>query len=142
MPKSKYSASVEDYIEAIHEIIKDKQAVRAKDIAKRLGVANPSVSGALKHMSELGLINYAPYDVITLTAKGEKTAHEVIKKHEVLTSFFMEIFALSPQEAEAEACKVEHAISGKILRNFVSFMEFVRSDTAMAKCIARLKAKF
>ena len=139
MAKKKYSASVEDYIEAIHQIIAEKQAVRAKDIAKRLEVSNPSVTGALKHMAELGLINYAPYDVITLTVPGEKIAHKVIKKHETLTSFFTEVLALSPQEADAEACKVEHALSGRVLQRLIAFMEQISTETGLHQEILKLR---
>ncbi|MCK4511033.1 MarR family transcriptional regulator, partial [bacterium] len=57
--------SQEDYLEAILAILEDKQAVRAKDIAKRLGVTGPSVTGALHVLSAKGVVNYAPYDVIT-----------------------------------------------------------------------------
>ncbi len=78
------SASLEDYLEAIFHIIKQKQAVRAKDISRRLTVSSSSVTGALHSMAERGLINYAPYDVITLTAKGKAVAEDVIRRHEVL----------------------------------------------------------
>ncbi|MBF0431825.1 MAG: metal-dependent transcriptional regulator [Fibrobacteria bacterium] len=142
MPKKKYSASVEDYLEAIHEIIAKKQAVRAKDIAAWLGVSNPSVSGALKHIANLGLINYVPYDVITLTPLGEKTAHEVIKKHATLTAFFTDLLALSPEEADEEACKVEHVISGKLLQRLIGILDHVKNDPTFSKCVNRLHQKF
>jgi len=67
------TASLEDYLEAIFQIIAEKQAVRPKDIARRLKVSNASVTGALRSLAEKKLINYAPYDVISLTTDG-KTA--------------------------------------------------------------------
>ena len=72
------SASLENYLEAIFHISEDKQAARAKDIAQRLKLKGSSVTGALRLLSERGLINYAPYDIITLTPKGKKVARDVV----------------------------------------------------------------
>ena len=61
------SASLEDYIEAIYHIISEKEVARGKDIASRLKVSGASVTEALRALSKKGLINYAPYEVITMT---------------------------------------------------------------------------
>ena len=68
----KVSASLEDYLEAIYHTVEAKGAARAKDIVMRLGVHNSSVTQALRSLSEKELINYAPYDVITLTDKARR----------------------------------------------------------------------
>ena len=86
--KERLSASQEDYLEAIFHIISEKQAVRAKDIALRLKVKNASVTGALRILAGKGLVNYAPYDVISLTAEGKRIAEDIIRRHEVLHNFF------------------------------------------------------
>ena len=67
------TASLEDYLEAIFHIVERKQAARAKDISKRMHVNGSSVTGALRALSERNLVNYAPYDIVTLTAEGERT---------------------------------------------------------------------
>lgn len=118
------SASLEDYMEAIFRIVQEKQAVRAKDIGKRLKVGRSSVTGALHALAERELINYAPYDVITLTDKGKAVAENVARRHEVLQDFFVKVLAVDSEEADATACKMEHAISDTILERFVEFVEF------------------
>lgn len=126
MPKVKMlSASMEDYLEAIFHISADKQAARAKDIAKRLKVNNSSVTGALRILSEKGYINYAPYDLITLTKKGIELAKDVVRRHEVLRDFFVKILFIDKDEAEETACKMEHAVSSNILNRIIRFVEFV-----------------
>ena len=119
------SASLEDYLEAIFRIAREKQAARAKDIGKLMQVSRSSVTGALRALSERGLINYAPYDLITLTDKGKAVAEDVARRHEVLRDFFVNVLAVDQQEADAAACKVEHAISETILARFVQYLEFV-----------------
>ena len=59
--------SVEMYLKAIYQVVREKQAARAKDIAIRLNVNSSSVTAALKHLAGRGFINYEPYDIITLT---------------------------------------------------------------------------
>ncbi len=119
------SASLEDYLEAIFHIIAEKQAARAKDISKRLKVGGSSVTGALRSLAERGLINYAPYDVITLTADGRKIAEDVVRRHEVLRDFFVKVLAVEYGEADEAACKMEHAIPKTILERFIDFANFV-----------------
>ena len=121
------SASLEDYLEAIFHIVAEKQAARAKDIAKRLGVNNSSVTGALRSLAEKGYINYAPYDVITLTPSGKEIAEDIVRKHEALQDFFVKVLHIDEAEAEDAACKMEHAVSPVILDRLIRFMEFVES---------------
>ena len=124
-PVDELSASMEDYLEAIYHIVTAKQAARAKDIAKRLDVNNSSVTGALRTLSEKGFINYAPYDVITLTPKGHKHAEDVVRRHEALMDFFTKVLCIEKAEASDAACKMEHAVSRTILDRLIRFVEFI-----------------
>ena len=119
------TSSLEDYLEAIFLIVEKKGAARAKDISDRLRVNSSSVTGALHALSDRELVNYAPYDVITLTATGEEAAREVVRRHEALRDFFVKVLAVSGKEAEEAACKIEHGISRTILERFIRFVEYV-----------------
>ena len=119
------TSSMEDYLEAIYHIVRQKQAARAKDIAGRLKVNNSSVTGALRSLSEKGFINYAPYDVITLTPKGHAHAEDVVRRHEALMDFFTKVLCVDPDEASDAACKMEHAVSRTILDRLIRFVEFL-----------------
>lgn len=119
------TASLEDYLEAIFHIIAEKQAVKPKDIAKRLKVSNSSVTGALRSLAEKKLINYAPYDVISLTPTGKTAAKDVIRRHEVLCDFFVKVLAVEECDADKAACQMEHSIPKMILERFIQFAEFI-----------------
>lgn len=119
------TASQEDYLEAIFHIAADKQAARAKDIAERLKVNSSSVTGALRVLAEKGLVNYAPYDVITLTAEGKQIAEDVVRRHEVLRDFFVRVLRIAPAEADEGACRAEHAFPRSILDSLIKFVEFL-----------------
>lgn len=119
------TASLEDYLEAIFHIIAEKKAARPKDIARRLKVSNPSVTGALRLLAKKKLVNYAPYDLVTLTKSGETAARDVIRRHEVLRDFFVKVLAVEEDVADRAACKMEHSIPRVILERFIQFAEFV-----------------
>jgi len=119
------SASLEDYLEAIFHIIAEKQVARPKDIARQLKVSYASVTGALRALSDKELINYSPYDVITLTQKGKDAAEDVVRRHEVLRKFFVDVLAVNEKEADEAACKMEHSIPDIILERFIQFARFV-----------------
>lgn len=121
------TASLEDYLETIYHIIDEKQAARVKDIATRLGVQNSSVTGALKNLTKKGYINYVPYDVITLSDKGEKTALDVIRRHEVMKTFIVDILCLDDNDAaEKAACQMEHSVPSEVLERIIRFVEFTQ----------------
>ncbi len=117
---------MEDYLEAIYHIVSEKKAARAKDIAIRMAVNSASVTGALRLLSEKGHINYAPYDLITLTTGGETLARDIVRRHEILKDFFTKVLDVDELEAENNACKMEHAISPAIIDRLVRFVEFIQ----------------
>jgi DtxR family Mn-dependent transcriptional regulator len=119
------SSSLEDYLEAIYHIVEQKQAARAKDIADRMAVNSSSVTGALQSLATKGLVNYAPYDIITLTDDGKRVARDVIRRHEALHHFLVKVLSVESKEAEEAACKMEHDISPKILERLIQFVDFI-----------------
>lgn len=121
------SASLEDYIEAIYNIIAEKQTVRGKDIAARLEVSGASVTEALRSLAKKGLINYAPYEAITLTSRGRLVALDVIRRHNALKQFFVEVLGIDHDLAEQGACRVEHAAPQAIIDRIIRFTRFLKS---------------
>ena len=116
------SSSLEDYLEAIYEIYTEKRGVKAIDISKKLGVGRSSVTEALKTLAQKHLVNYSRYGVLSLTSAGEDAAKNVIVKHKVLYNFFKNKLNLDEQEAQENACRVEHVLSEKAFRSLIDFV--------------------
>lgn len=121
------SASLENYLETIFHIVSEKAAAKPRDIANMLGVNNSSVTGALRALAERELIHYAPFEIVTLTPKGEEIASAVVRRHRILRDFFAQTLGIDETEADAVACKVEHAITPAVFERFVGFLDFIRS---------------
>ncbi len=127
------SASLEDYIETIYHIVEEKQVARAKNIADQLGVSRASVTEALRALSSRGLINYAPYEVITMTEEGMRVAEDVIFRHNTLKNFFIEILAIDEATAEDGACKIEHSAPPEVIQQMINFTKFIDSQPQEGK---------
>ena len=121
----KLTASQEDYLEAIYHISVEKMAARAKDIAVRLGVKASSVTGALRTLGSMGLVNYAPYDLITLTDRGKVLAKDIVNRHDALEKFLVNVLGIDKQEADEAACKMEHSVPKAIVERLVKYSEYV-----------------
>ena len=120
------SPSMENYLEAIFHIVEEKKAARPKDITHSLNVNASSVTSALRWLSEHDLINYAPFELVTLTPSGEKVARNVVRRHEALCDFFTDVLAIDNEEADRAACEMEHAVSPEVLDRLTRFVDFVK----------------
>ncbi len=125
MENKELSASLEDYVEAVFLISQNHQGVHANQIAEYLKVAKSSVSWALNQLSERGLINYKPYETISLTEKGEKIARRVAGRHEKIKTFLKEVLSVEEDMAEANACRMEHVVDKEVLERMNRFVEFL-----------------
>jgi DtxR family Mn-dependent transcriptional regulator len=122
--KLKLSQSLEDYLETIYVIQQTESVARIKDIASRLDVSAPSVSGAVKSLRKMGLVEHSDYGYVELSEKGRKKAAQIYEIHEALTSFLHRILGLDAQKAEADACKIEHVLDTETARRISQFLEF------------------
>ena len=123
--KKVLSDSLEDYLETILELEKKNKVARVKDIADKLGVLRGSVTGALKTLAEKELINYEPYSYITLTRKGAAIAREITRRHTVIQTFLENVLLLDPEKAEANACRMEHAMDKAAIDRLVQFIDYI-----------------
>ena len=119
----KLSKGLEDYAEAIYLVKKRKGAVRVKDIAESLNVKLPSVTGAVKKLAKLNMVDYEKYGLVELTKKGELAAKETHKKHELLFTFLTRILGINKKTAVRDACLLEHHISKETLEKLTKFVQ-------------------
>jgi DtxR family Mn-dependent transcriptional regulator len=119
------TASMEDYLEAIANLGEGSEAVRVKQISEMLGVKMPSVTSALKKLSERELVDHERYGRIKLTPEGDKVARDVIRRHKALTRFFAQALGIDRETAEEDACKIEHVISALSMERLAKFREFI-----------------
>jgi DtxR family Mn-dependent transcriptional regulator len=121
------TASMEDYLEAIAKLGGARKVATVKQISEVLGVRMPSVTSALKKLSEQELVEHERYGHIKLTPQGDKVARDVISRHEALTRFFAQALGINQETAEEDACKIEHVISPLSMERLTKFVEFIEA---------------
>ncbi|MCI7533602.1 MAG: metal-dependent transcriptional regulator [Treponema porcinum] len=115
--------SGEDYLEAILMIRNEKEIVRSVDVARKLMVSKPSVSRAMGILKDDGYIFFDENQHIVLTEKGFGKASSIYSRHKLLTAFLMKIAGVTEEQAEKNACRVEHCIDSDIVAGIESWMK-------------------
>jgi DtxR family Mn-dependent transcriptional regulator len=132
---TRLSGSQEDYLEAIFELIQDAGSARVRDIADRLDVAKSSVTVALRALARSRLVNYEPYQLVTLSDKGLLAAKRIRHRHQALRGFFVNVLGISEDTADANACRIEHAVSDDVMDRLTCFVEFLADSAVPARDI-------
>ena len=123
---TRLTESMEDYLEAIALVKKRQGVARVRDITKLLEVEAPSVTSALANLSKKGYVAHERYGYIDLTAKGERAAKDVIRRHGVLYDFLTHILGVRSETAMKDACGMEHSLSPETMRRMARLVEFAQ----------------
>ena len=121
------TATREDYLEIISELVELKGYATTLDISRYMNVSPPSVTKMLQKLDEKGYLEYEKYHGINLTEKGNKIAHIIRQKHSVLLDFF-EILGVGNETANQDAEGVEHHLNPKTIRQLRKFITFLKSN--------------
>lgn len=103
--------AIEDYLKAIYKIGAKSEKISTSAIADKLGVAQASVTGMIKKLADLKLLDYSPYRGVQLTTAGRKIALETIRHHRLLELYLHEALGYSWDQVHDEAEHLEHHIS-------------------------------
>jgi len=127
------TASQEDYLETILGLIRQTGNARVRDIAERLSVAKSSVTFALRGLAKHGLVDYEPYQLVSLTKEGQAAAERVRRRHTGLSCFLQEVLDVDEIIAETNACRIEHAVTDGLVRRLSCFGEFMSDSSVPAR---------
>ncbi len=119
------SDAMEMYVKTIHRLEVKKGSASVSEIAQAMEVKAPSVTVALRKLSDLKMVDYERYKTVNLTKKGRRVALELEKTYHVLKQFFM-LLGIDEEIAEMDACKIEHMIHTE---TFERILDFVKSST-------------
>lgn len=101
--------SMEDYLETIYRLVKEKRYIRAVDIAGVLSVQASSVTRMIQKLSDGGYVNYEKYRNIALTSLGERYGRFLAWRDGTLERF---LYLLSPDMGVKDQVEgIEHYIT-------------------------------
>ena len=121
------SETAEDYVEAIDDILAQRDSCRVKDLAERMEVSHVTVTRILQRLTNEGLVAKEPYGPVSLTAAGRRMAKASRQRHELLLEFLL---SLGVPEADAirDTEGMEHHVSESTLRCMRRYLDKVVSS--------------
>ena len=141
--RSPVTHSAAHYLMAIDNLRRDFGYARVTDVADSLDVSRGAASMALSHLRKRKLVAQDPRRFLSLTAEGERVVRDVEQNFGILSEFFERMLGVTPEVAQADACKMEHLMSLETGRGILRLMRFILSDPKRAgqvrKGMARLE---
>lgn len=117
-----FDEATEEYLEAVYRLEHEGPGVTTSALASELGVSPASVSGMLKKLANEGYLEHRARGDAKLTRRGLEIAVRVMRRHRLAECLLTEILGMPWDEVHNEACRLEHAISGRVERRLVEIL--------------------
>ncbi|MDU0348156.1 metal-dependent transcriptional regulator [Actinomyces sp. MRS3W] len=110
------SAVTQDYLKAVWAASEwGGKGASITGLARRMGVAPSTASENVARLVEAGLLTHAPYRAVTLSARGQRLARSMVRRHRLLETYLVAALGFEWDEVHAEAEVLEHAVSDRLL---------------------------
>lgn len=119
------SHSAAHHLMAIDELVSRLGYARVSDIARQLNITRGSVSISLQPLKKAGLIIQDENRHLRLSETGQALVAGIKSKHEIVQRLLAEVLGVSPEQAEIDACKLEHLLSSESARQMLAFLRFL-----------------
>jgi DtxR family Mn-dependent transcriptional regulator len=83
-------------------------------LADWLGVSRPTVTVALRRMARDGMVHMNGRKEVELTKGGKRAAELIVRRHRIMERWLTDVLGLDWVTADAEAARLEHAVSGVV----------------------------
>lgn len=122
------SQAAEDYLKSIYKLQEKGGKVSTGVLAEFLNVKPASVTGMIKKLKSMKLIEYERYQGVTLTNAGKAIALEVIRHHRLLELYLFKALGMPWDGVHDEAEKLEHVISEEMEARMDAYLGYPTSD--------------
>ena len=120
--------SAAHHLMALDDLIQKFGYARVSDVARLLNITRGSVSISLKPMKEAGLIVQDENRHLRLSPPGQQLVDAIKAKRMLVKRLLADVLGVNPEQAEIDACKMEHLISAETAGRLVAFLRYVDSD--------------
>ncbi len=110
------SEVISRYLEAIYYMWSEGEPTRSARLADWLGVSRPTVTVALRRMARDGMVRMNSRKEIELTPRGSRVAESIVRRHRIMERWLTDVLGLDWVTADAEAARLEHAVSEVVER--------------------------
>lgn len=118
------SSTVEDYVKHIYMAAEANNSTEVSmgAVSEALGVVPGTATSMVKALQEAGLLKYIPRVGVALTPQGQALALHVLRRHRLLEQFLVEVLGFDWSEVHAEAERMEHVVSDRLLERIDQYL--------------------
>lgn len=135
--ENQLSHSAAHYLMTIRDLLQDRGYARVTDVAKELNITRGSCSISLKALKRRGLVLEDDNKFLQLSEEGLSLADMVQHNDELLEILLRDVLGVSSEQAEIDACKLEHLLSIETSKALHKFITLFRSEKNSAKQFVR-----
>ncbi|MBI4606296.1 MAG: metal-dependent transcriptional regulator [Planctomycetes bacterium] len=136
------SHSMAHYLVTLRDLHASQGYARVSDVAEELEVTKGTVSVQMRHLKEKGLVVEDDNRHLRLTEAGQTLARQVVNNRATIIQFLHRVLEVDPQQAEVDACKIEHLLSRETSHQILALVQLLLSGDASAKALLKkLKSK-
>jgi len=117
--------SVAHHLTAIADLMTEYGYARVSDVARKLEITRGSASITLKGLKKRGLVTEDDRRFLGLSSEGRRIALSIQARRVVMKRLFCDVLGISPDQAEIDACKVEHLVSPETAERITRFLRFL-----------------
>lgn len=112
--------AMEDYLEMICRLYKNKSVIRINELADMLNVRPSSASKMVSNLKQFGLVSFERYGFIQPTEKGIALGEYLLYRHDVLNEFLCMVNNSDNETEQVE--KIEHFLNPETISNIKRFV--------------------
>ncbi len=124
---AKTTATTEEYLEIIYMIESEGRTVIGARLAQIMKVSRPTVTATLRRLARDGFVKIDRNKTIGLTKNGLKVAEELQRRHRIVERWLTDVLKLDWAESDAEAHRLEHAVSDRVMERLNELLGFPSS---------------
>lgn len=125
--------SAAHHLMAVDDLIQSLGYARVSDVARVLGITRGSVSISLKPLREAGLLVQDDNKHLKLSERGRQLVAQIKTKRHLFERLLSHVLGVEHEQAEIDACKIEHLLSNESAQRMVSFLKYVDSENQKAR---------
>ncbi|MCD8148684.1 MAG: metal-dependent transcriptional regulator [Clostridiales bacterium] len=115
----------EDLLEMLCRWWKEGRPLLIPDIVREKNRARRGITALLKRMVRHGYLeDFDGKGELVLTEPGRTTGLECMYRHQNLTQFLQMVSGMPEEEAETDACRMEHFISARSMEGISNFLKY------------------
>ena len=127
---------VEDYLEAIYRLSREKGYISTVELSESLGVRPPTASSMVVKLARSGYLVHQRYRGMRLTESGNKVARSVVRRHQTIEEL-LSMLGVPKKTAYEDAEGIEHHVQQATFLRLEGLVKFLNNNPKYLKALGK-----